>query len=57
MTKSRGDDVFLTDDQYWCLSMAITGRLPMALKGSAGGRRLARSGVLVGYKGIVLRFP
>jgi len=36
MTKSRGGDAFLTDDQYWCLSMAIIGRLSMALKGSAG---------------------
>jgi len=36
MTKSRGDDVFLTDGQYWCFPMAITGRLPMALEGSAG---------------------
>ena len=36
MTKSTGDDVYLTDGQYWCFSMAITGRLPMALEGSVG---------------------
>ena len=30
MAKSRSGGAFLTDDQYQCLPMAVTGRLPMA---------------------------
>jgi len=30
MAKSRSGGAFLTDDQYQCLPMAITRRLPMA---------------------------
>jgi len=32
MTKSKSGGAFLTDDQYQCLPMAITGRLSMATR-------------------------